>query len=183
MNNDSTSATRTITEHTGLVAVLADLQRQGWRATELWDGEEWGPIHASWSAEEIAGHAAETELAKLRFLSESHAGHEGSMLLVWGNSPIELIADMTTANGFAEAIERAQRTVWPHYPEDEVATRWACPKCGSADVSAEGGEEPSEPLNGTLDGESTIDDTCEITCNTCQHQDSAMFFAIDLDQL
>lgn len=47
MNNDSTSATRTITEHTGLVAVLADLQQQGWRATELWDGEEWGSIHAT----------------------------------------------------------------------------------------------------------------------------------------
>ncbi|WP_145009829.1 hypothetical protein [Pseudomonas oryzihabitans] len=162
MNNDSTSATQAITEHSGLVAVLADLQRQGWRATELWDGEEWVPIQANWSADEIAEHAAETELSRVRFLSESHAGYEGTMLLVWGNSPIELIADTTIAHGFAEAVERAQRMVWPHYPDDEAAIRWACPKCGSADVSAEGGEEPSEPLNAKRD------DTCEITCNSCR---------------
>jgi hypothetical protein len=119
MNNSSTSTAQSVTEHSGLVAVLTDLQRQGWRASELWDGEAWGPIHAIWSADEIAKHAAETELAKLRFLSESTAGHEGVMLLVWGNSPIELIADMTMANGFDEAVELAQRSVWPHYPEEE----------------------------------------------------------------
>lgn len=184
MNNDSTSATRTITEHTGLVAVLVDLQRQGWRATALWDGEEWGSIHATWSADELAEHTAETELAKVRFLSENHVGHEGVILLVWGNSPIELIADTTMANGFAEAVERAQRTVWPHYPDDEAAIRWACPKCGSTDVSAEGGIELPQPPTGAIDDdESSLDDICEITCNTCQHQDSAMFFAVDLDQL
>ena len=184
MNTDPTSATHTITEHTGLVAVLVDLQRQGWRATELWDGEEWRPISTTWSADEIAEHAAETDLAKVRFLSESHAGYEGAMLLVWGNSPIELIADMTIANGFAEAVERAQRTVWPHYPDDEAAILWACPKCGSADVSAEGGVEPPHPVTDSLeDDEAACDDTCEMTCNTCQHQDSAMFFAVDLDQL
>ena len=119
MNNSSTSTAQAVTGHSGLVAVLTDLQRQGWRASELWDGEAWGPIHAIWSADEIAKHAAETELAKLRFLSESTAGHEGVMLLVWGNSPIELIADMTMANGFGEAVELAQRSVWPHYPEEE----------------------------------------------------------------
>ncbi|MGP0148037.1 hypothetical protein [Pseudomonas oryzihabitans] len=184
MNTDPTSATHTITEHTGLVAVLVDLQRQGWRATELWDGEEWSPICTTWSADEIAEHAAETDLAKVRFLSECHAGYEGAMLLVWGNSPIELIADMTIANGFAEAVERAQRTVWPHYPDDEAAIRWACPKCGSADVSAEGGVEPPHPVTDSLeDDEAACDDTCEMTCKTCQHQDSTMFFALDLDQL
>lgn len=184
MNTDPTSATHTITEHTGLVAVLVDLQRQGWRATELWDGEEWRPISTTWSADEIAEHAAETDLAKVRFLSESHAGYEGAMLLVWGNSPIELIADMTIANGFAEAVERAQRTVWPHYPDDEAAIRWACPKCGSADVSAEGGVEPPHPVTDSLeDDEAACDNTCEMTCNTCQHQDSSMFFAVDLDQM
>ncbi|OYT76233.1 MULTISPECIES: hypothetical protein [Pseudomonas] len=184
MNNDSTSATQAITEHSGLVAVLADLQRQGWRATELWDGEEWVPIQSTWSADEIAEHAAETELSRVRFLSENRAGHEGMMLLVWGNSPIELIADMTMTHGFAEAVERAQRTVWPHYPDDEAAIRWTCPKCGSADVSAEGGVKPLHPVTDSLgDGEAVCDDTCEMTCNTCQHQDSAMFFADDLDQL
>jgi len=184
MNNDPTSATHTITEHTGLVAILVDLQRQGWRATELWDGEAWRPIPTTWSADEVAEHAAESDLARVRFLSESHAGQEGMMLLVWGNSPIELIADMTMTHGFAEAVERAQRTVWPHYPDDEAAIRWACPKCGSTDVSAEGGIEPPQPPTGAIDDdESSLDDTCEITCNTCQHQDSAMFFAVDLDQL
>ncbi|MBH3329873.1 hypothetical protein I5L56_09585 [Pseudomonas oryzihabitans] len=119
MNNMSTSTAQAVTEHSGLVAVLTDLQRQGWRATELWDGEAWEPIDAIWSAEEIAERAAQTDLAKLRFLSESTAGHEGVMLLVWGNSPIELIADMPLANGFGEAVELAQRSVWPHYPEEE----------------------------------------------------------------
>lgn len=184
MNNDSTSATQAITEHSGLVAVLADLQRQGWCAAELWDGEEWVPIQATWSADEIAEHAAETELSRVRFLSENHACHEGTMLLVWGNSPIELIADMTMTHGFAEAVESAQRTVWPHYPDDEAAICWTCPKCGSADVSAEGGVPPPHPVTDSLgDGEAVCDDTCEMTCNTCQHQDSAMFFADDLDQL
>ena len=118
MNNSSTSTAQAVTEHSGLVAVLTDLQRQGWRLRTVgWRGL--GPIHAIWSADEIAKHAAETELAKLRFLSESTAGHEGVMLLVWGNSPIELIADMTIANGFGEAVELAQRSVWPHYPEEE----------------------------------------------------------------
>lgn len=54
MNNSSTSTAQSVTEHSGLVAVLTDLQRQGWRASELWDGEAWGPIHAIWSADEIA---------------------------------------------------------------------------------------------------------------------------------
>ncbi|GAC1038742.1 hypothetical protein thsps117_35000 [Pseudomonas sp. No.117] len=184
MNNDSTSATQAITEHSGLVAVLADLQRQGWRAAELWDGEEWVPIQATWSADEIAEHAAETELSRVRFLSENRAGHEGTMLLVWGNSPIELIADMTITHGFAEAVESAQRTVWPHYPDDEAAICWTCPKCGSTDVSAEGGVNSPHPVTDSLgDGEAVCDGTCEMTCNTCQHQDSAMFFADDLDQL
>lgn len=119
MNNTSSSTSQAVTEHSGLVAVLSDLQRQGWRATDLWDGEEWSPIQASWSANDIAKHAADTELAKLCFLSESNPGHEGEMLLVWGNSPIELIADMTMANGFGEAVELALRSVWPHYPEEE----------------------------------------------------------------
>lgn len=184
MNNDSTSATHAITEHSGLVAVLADLQRQGWRAAELWDGEEWVPIQATWSADEIAEHAAETELSRVRFLLENRAGHEGTMLQVWGNSPIELIADMTMTHGFAEAVESAQRTVWPHYPDDEAAICWTCPKCGSTDVSAEGGVNSPHPVTDSLgDGEAVCDDTCEMTCNTCQHQDSAMFFADDLDQL
>lgn len=119
MNNTSTFASQPQTEHSGLVAVLTDLQRQGWRATDLWDGEEWSSIPVTWSADEIAEHAAETELAKLRFLSEISAGHQGVMLLVWGNSPIELIADMTMANGFDLAVELAQRSVWPNYPEEE----------------------------------------------------------------
>lgn len=60
---------------------------------------------------------------------------------------------------------------------------WTCPQCGSADVSAEGGVTPPRPdIDAPEDAESDWDDTCEMTCNACQHQDLSLFFAKDLEQ-
>ncbi|KUM43367.1 hypothetical protein [Pseudomonas sp. EpS/L25] len=117
MNTDSTSATHAISEYSGLVAVLADLQLQGWHSTSLWDGEQWFSIPTTWSDDEIVERAAYTELGNLRFSQQSDSFSEGVVQLVRGNCPIELIADMTMANGFDEAVERAQRTVWSDYPK------------------------------------------------------------------
>ncbi|MNG23991.1 hypothetical protein D3C84_1086630 [compost metagenome] len=61
------------------------------------------------------------ELAHIRFskgAGANGANGAGTLMLVWGNSPIELIADHTTNHGFDEAVDAAQRSVWPNYPEE-----------------------------------------------------------------
>ncbi|MNG41790.1 hypothetical protein D3C84_1312010 [compost metagenome] len=53
-------------------------------------------------------------MATLRMRSRD--GHTSSIGLVWGNCPMELIADYTLDHGFEAAMDAALRSVWPDYP-------------------------------------------------------------------
>lgn len=103
-------------EKSGLFNVLVHLKGQGWAPIELWDTEEWRNFKAGASLSDVVAGCAETDMATLRLRHTD--GREGSIGLVWGNSPIELIADFTLNDGFPEAVDAAQRAVWPNYPEE-----------------------------------------------------------------
>jgi len=105
-------------ERAGLFKVLEYLEHPGggWRPYQLWDTEEWLTFGPGLSLEAVVTEAAQTDMATLRMINGD--GRTGSLGLVWGNSPIELIADHTTDHGFGEAVDAAQRSVWPNYPED-----------------------------------------------------------------
>jgi len=102
-------------EQAGLLKVLQHLDVQGWRPIELWDTEEWRNFNYGAPLTDVVKSCAETDMATVRLRSRD--GATGSLGLVWGNSPLELIADHTTNHGFGEAVEAAQRSVWPNYPE------------------------------------------------------------------
>jgi hypothetical protein len=103
-------------ERAGLHKTLLHLLAQGWKPIELWDTEEWLTFAPDLSLEAMVKEAAQTDMATLRLRHTD--GREGSIGLVWGNSPLELIADYTTSHGFEEAVDAAQRSVWPNYPEE-----------------------------------------------------------------
>lgn len=103
-------------EKAGLLKVLQHLDDHGWRPIELWDTEEWLTFGPGVTMQAKVKEAAQTDMATLRLRHDD--GRIGSIGLVWGNSPIELIADYTTDHGFGEAVNAAQRSVWPNYPEE-----------------------------------------------------------------
>lgn len=103
-------------EKAGLLKVLQHLDDHGWRPIELWDTEEWLVFGNGVTMQAKVNEAAQTDMATLRLRHDD--GRIGSIGLVWGNSPIELIADYTTSDGFEGAVEAAQRSVWPNYPEE-----------------------------------------------------------------
>lgn len=103
-------------EQAGLLKVLQHLDDHGWRPIELWDTEEWLVFGNGVTLQAKVKEAAQTDMATLRLRHDD--GRIGSIGLVWGNSPIELIADHTTNHGFGEAVDAAQRSVWPNYPEE-----------------------------------------------------------------
>jgi hypothetical protein len=103
-------------ERAGLFKVLEHLGGQGWRPVKLWDTEEWLTFAPDLSLEAVVKEAAQTDMATLRL--QNSDGGTGSIDLVWGNSPLELIANHTMNRGFGEAVSAAQRSVWPNYPEE-----------------------------------------------------------------
>jgi hypothetical protein len=103
-------------EQAGLLKVLQHLDDHGWRPIELWDTEEWLVFGNGVTMQAKVNEAAQTDMATLRLRHDD--GRIGSIGLVWGNSPIELIADYTLDHGFEGAVEAAQRSVWPNYPEE-----------------------------------------------------------------
>lgn len=104
-------------ERAGLFKVLQHLEHPGgWRPYQLWDTEEWLTFPPGLSLQAVVTEASQTDMATLRMISGD--GRTGSLGLVWGNSPLELIADHTTDHGFDEAVAAAQRSVWPNYPEE-----------------------------------------------------------------
>lgn len=103
-------------EKAGLLKVLQHLDDHGWRVIELWDTEEWLTFGPGVTMQAKVNEAAQTDMATLRLRHDD--GRIGSIGLVWGNSPIELIADYTTNDGFEDAVAAAQRSVWPNYPEE-----------------------------------------------------------------
>ena len=103
-------------EKAGLLKVLQHLGSQGWGPYELWDTEEWRNFNAGATLTDVVACCAETDMATLRMKGSNDC--IGSIGLVWGNSPIELIADYTLGHGFEDAVDAAQRSVWPNYPDE-----------------------------------------------------------------
>jgi len=103
-------------EKDGLLMVLMHMAEQGWVPSELWDTEEWRNFNNGAPLTSVVEACGDTEMATLRLRHTD--GRTGSLGLVWGNSPLELIADHTTNHGFDEAVAAAQRSVWPNYPEE-----------------------------------------------------------------
>jgi hypothetical protein len=103
-------------ERAGLFKVLEHLSGQGWQPIELWDTEEWLVFGDGVPLQAKVKEAAQTDMATLRLRHDD--GRIGSIGLVWGNSPLELIADYTLDHGFEGAVQAAQRSVWPNYPEE-----------------------------------------------------------------
>lgn len=103
-------------EKHALFKVLQGLASQGWSVGYVNDGME--RIDASGkSFAEVIEDAAAVDQAWLWFRKSAEDG-VGSIMLVWGNSPIELIADYTTSHGFEQAVDAALRSAWPNYPEE-----------------------------------------------------------------
>lgn len=103
-------------EKAALLKILQHLDDHGWRPIELWDTEEWLVFGNGVTLQAKVNEAAQTDMATLRLRHDD--GRIGSIGLVWGNSPIDLIADYTIDHGFEAAMDAAQRSVWPNYPED-----------------------------------------------------------------
>lgn len=107
-------------EREGLLKVLQELKKLGWQVAYLDDGEERKNYPAGTPLEDVVYDANQTEDARIG-LAYNHAGRpatSASIYVVWGNSPIELIADWCGSSSFDETIEAAQKAVWPNYPEE-----------------------------------------------------------------
>ena len=110
----------TAAEREGLLKVLQELKRLGWQVTYLDDGEERTVYPAGAPLENVVYDANQVEDARIGLAGREIPGaaRRASIYVVWGNSPIELIADWCGSSSFDEAIEAAQKAVWPNYPEE-----------------------------------------------------------------
>lgn len=104
-----------MTEQQALALIIYNLQQQGWNPTRAWDGEESVDVEGK-SIDEIVEECASTDQA---YLSFRKGVHRGQVMMVWGNSPSELVADHTESNGFGAAVDAALRSVWLTYPDVE----------------------------------------------------------------
>lgn len=107
-----------ISEEQALARILRHLAKLGWSPVEVYDEDD--PI-------DLVGMSVDEVVVECRAYDDCHLrvgkdGKFGTIYLVWGNSPMELVADHTTRWGLDEAIDSALASVWPLYPDDsEIA--------------------------------------------------------------
>lgn len=107
-----------ITEQQALARILRHLAKLGWTPEDVYDEDD--PIS-------LVGMSVDDVVAECRATDECHLrlgkdGEFGTVYLVWGNSPMELVADHTTRGGLGEAVDEALASIWPFYPDDsEIA--------------------------------------------------------------
>lgn len=107
-----------ISEEQALARILRHLAKLGWTPEEVYDEDD--PIY-------LVDLPVDEVVAECRAFDDCHLrvgkdGEFGTIYLVWGNSPMELVADHTTRWGLDEAIDAALASVWPLYPDDsEIA--------------------------------------------------------------
>lgn len=101
-------------EKDGLLKLITHLKEAGWWVSTVNDGEEDIHFQKFHSIEAVIADASAVDEAHVFFTDGSH---RGTAWLVWGNSPIELVADHS-GGPFEEAINAALRKVWPNYPEE-----------------------------------------------------------------
>lgn len=107
-----------ISEEQALARILRHLAKLGWTPDDIYDEDD--PVN-------LVGMSVDEVVAECRAYEECHLrvskdGKFGAIFLVWGNSPMELVADHTTRWGLDEAVDAALASIWPLYPDDsEIA--------------------------------------------------------------
>ena len=107
-----------ISEEQALARILRHLAKLGWSPVEVYDEDD---------PNDLSGMSVDEVVEECRAYDDCHLrvgkdGKFGTVYLVWGNSPMELVADHTTRWGLDEAIDAALASVWPLYPDDsEIA--------------------------------------------------------------
>lgn len=106
--------TTPLTERSALARLIRALAKQGWNPVDVYDGGDPIPL-AGMDVDKIVEECSATSDAHLRM---SNGENTATMYLVWGNSPMELVANHSIRWGFEEAIDAALRSIWPLYPDD-----------------------------------------------------------------
>jgi hypothetical protein len=102
-----------ISEEQALARILRHLAKLGWMPVEVYDEDDPSDL-SGMSVDEVVEECRAFSDCRLRV---SNDGKVGSIYLVWGNSPMELIADHTTRWGLDEAVDAALYSIWPLYPD------------------------------------------------------------------
>ncbi len=104
-----------ISEEEALARIIRHLAKLGWTPVDLYNGDDVPVDLAGMSVEEVVQECRATDECHL---SVGKDGNQGVIFLVWGNSPIELIADHTTRGNLEEDVNAALESIWPEYPDD-----------------------------------------------------------------
>lgn len=96
-------------EKTGLARTLHHLCDMGWCPHKVDDGEELILVGEA-SIDEVVDACSAVDECTL-YLRDGTL--KGTLFLVWGNSPEELIADHSECNGFGEAVDQALARAFP----------------------------------------------------------------------
>lgn len=105
-------------EKMALGLIMGSLRSMGWEHYELDDGDGWAWIGDK-AIEQVVEDCSAVDLCTLRMLKDGDK--TAVMLIVWGNSPSELVADHSCSNGFEEAVDAALREIWPTWPDVDQA--------------------------------------------------------------
>lgn len=93
--------------------IIGSLRSMGWEHYELDDGDGWEFVGEG-TIDETVEHCSAVEMCTLRMLKDGDK--TAAMLIVWGNSPSELIADHSCSRGFDDDVDAALKTIWPAWP-------------------------------------------------------------------
>lgn len=100
-------------EKMALGLILGSLRKMGWEHYELDDGDGWEFVGDK-STELVVEDCAAVEMCTLRMLKDGDK--TAVILIVWGNSPSELIADHSCSRGFDDDVDAALKAIWPEWP-------------------------------------------------------------------
>lgn len=103
-----------ISEEQALARILRHLAKLGWTPDDVYDEDD--PIS-------LVGMSVDEVVVECQAFGDCHLrvgkdGKFGTIYLVWGNSPMELVADHTTRWGLDDDIDAALESIWPDYPDD-----------------------------------------------------------------
>ncbi|MNX89700.1 hypothetical protein D3C86_1217210 [compost metagenome] len=105
-------------EKEGLVKIIEGMRSRGWQPTQVFDGEEYIALEPGQDAASIVEECSSTDDSTLIFNGISPS-RRGSLYLVWGNSPSELVADNSIGHGFDVDLDETLRDVFPGWPNCE----------------------------------------------------------------
>ncbi len=97
-------------EKAGLARTLHHLRDAGWEPHSANDGEDLIRFDEGVLIDKVVEVCSDVDICHLFFRNGTL---KGMVLLVWGNSPEELIADMSTNNGFDMAVDLATTKAFP----------------------------------------------------------------------